>query len=1747
MDSSPSEGEQKKTVWTRIALEENDQLAQRIAFALSQIFAISPAFLAYSSLSEAYTYFYDLFVLNGTTTYREVLKNIAYSIKMGMQLSHSGSTSLRYNYDRSNRIRFPDENYAREVMQLETIGLEMLNMDGTVIKDDRGNPIPTYDTEDIVTFARSWTGFSVARRRGNYEELDHLQSNWMDPMTLDGQARDWFPKRDLLDGWIGDRYPLCSDLPAKHFLKTGATYKLLGKSSQPRYHFDNPSWDGDETINRMTLSPSSNLYGLLCADNGVSCTYPSVITIANDITCYGFECDLDTVRVVQVAPNVFYEYVRKPCVHLAFLDNAKTVYAGSTANSFARMCANPSEPVATTTCCTDGSTFPDLLCLYTGDFVSYDTNYERCGSDDSNICDGSIANIGDCGNCCDQKRGYNSRLPEYNYFQWTNGACSYQVKINLDSTVAIVHVPEAPSTIVQYVSNSIKNMNYFAVPWPTDPFLGDKLYPNIDNQCGNGTCVEQEDWTCLCNITVSNSMAFSAEPADANTIRETLKIGAFHPDYYESGYYNSAVVHSSDSSISIFHLTSVNDYSEDTIFMLLDEFGGETIYLKNLVSMIEIGDDVNDYYNAPLRAPLVMRNPLSFFDLVKPETRDAYYETEAVIDHYMHHPNAAPFVSMQLIQHIGGIANPSPAYINRVSNAFVSGTYVSNGITYGTGKLSDLKAVVAAILLDQEATAATLDADPTHGGIKEPIIKVLQFLRSMEYQPTAWDRNIYPKLSSMAARVGQMVHESPDQFSFFLPDYSPPGQMAQASLFAPPAQVLTLSTTISTIEGFFSLVRQGLTSASGGFGSSILGSGSSLSTGDYSNSVGYLSFSPSGTTTAEQVQEIADLLTSGRLSADAITAIATKVDAEADLDTKIRLAQQIIATSPEFHTTNLHNRNGNERLPTPVKEASSDPYKAIVVLQLSGGLDSFNVLMPHTSCSTYKYYRNAREVLAYKEEDMLSITNNDADVYDCDKFGVNKRIPILKEIFDDGNGIFMANIGHLHKPVTKNNWYTETRTHLFSHKTMEREAQLVDAFQEDGWSTGVVGRMLDKLQEHGMSVSANGIDGKGPMIEGNPSTGRTVDVIPSWGVNTLTRQSLTSQSNDIEGILDIMSYINEETDISSGIFANYWAQNLIDTLNRTDYLSELLGSTTLINDSLFTGSIGKKLDIVSRMILKHDEREVNRDAFYMTMGGFDGHSLSNEGLEGNLNVIEQGLRAFYKELTDQNMLDNVTVVVLSEFGRTISPNSGLGSDHAWGGNAFVFGGEVDGGKLLGKYPERLDDKDLLNIGRGRLIPSISWDSMWYGISNWFGIANSTELEYVLPNNGNMGCQLFSDKDMYVTGNTTVPGCNDRMVGMKLGMFIKEPRYLTGMEQKRICKAAIAKVAKRANVTSRCIVVDQKVIVSVDYNRRLLSDFDDVRYLQTSNATFSVEAEVALDYDDTDDQAGAEYIEDVTSFTADMNEELTGNCTEPCEFQIENVAEVTEFEAQVTEAPSMSPSTSSAPSNVPSNQPSHVPSAQPSESTQPSEQPSISTMPSSKPSSTPSESAQPSGAPSISAQPSSQPSSQPSMSPQARPSSSPSESPSQKPSLQPSVSVQPSRGHHQTTLPFLPLHLHSQLTSLHFRHPNFQVQCQVDLHQWNLLTLPDRALSQVIHQLQHLARVRVHILVAIVQIYRQYRTTAAQVVFGLHTYANACVFAHTARVSLDCHVRALFAAQIIMRMSSKTVHMIAHGSSMAMLA
>ena len=171
-------------------------------------------------------------------------------------------------------------------------------------------------------------------------------------------------------------------------------------------------------------------------------------------------------------------------------------------------------------------------------------------------------------------------------------------KVRIDGLAAIVHEPSSSSNVIMYVSNTVRNMNYIHLPWPKDPFLGDELFPHIDNQCGDGTCIEQEDWTCLCNVTVSDSAVFTSEPADAGSILSKLKVGAFKPELLGSDY-DTPVTHSSDTTISIYHLKTDSGFSESTIFKLPDEFGND-IYLKNLDSTITVRNDLCVLYTNTL-------------------------------------------------------------------------------------------------------------------------------------------------------------------------------------------------------------------------------------------------------------------------------------------------------------------------------------------------------------------------------------------------------------------------------------------------------------------------------------------------------------------------------------------------------------------------------------------------------------------------------------------------------------------------------------------------------------------------------------------------------------------------------------------------------------------------------------------------------------------------------------------------------------------------------------------------------------------------------------------------------------------------------------------------------------------------------------------------------------------------------------------------------------------------------------------
>lgn len=153
--------EWRNTAYTPITfydkiINDKDALRQKIAFSLSQIFVINMRTIERRQRKgDAYARYYDIFYEGAFSNFRDILNNVTLSPVMGDFLSYMS------NKKEEEGIK-PDENFAREIMQLFTIGLYELNNNGTQKLDLEGNPIPTYEIEDIEEMAQVFTGLSGA-------------------------------------------------------------------------------------------------------------------------------------------------------------------------------------------------------------------------------------------------------------------------------------------------------------------------------------------------------------------------------------------------------------------------------------------------------------------------------------------------------------------------------------------------------------------------------------------------------------------------------------------------------------------------------------------------------------------------------------------------------------------------------------------------------------------------------------------------------------------------------------------------------------------------------------------------------------------------------------------------------------------------------------------------------------------------------------------------------------------------------------------------------------------------------------------------------------------------------------------------------------------------------------------------------------------------------------------------------------------------------------------------------------------------------------------------------------------------------------------------------------------------------------------------------------------------------------------------------------------------------------------------
>eukprot|EP00662_Eupelagonemidae_sp_cell21_P057431 gene57431-biopygen50799 len=193
-----------------------------------------------------------------------------------------------------------------------------------------------------------------------------------------------------------------------------------------------------------------------------------------------------------------------------------------------------------------------------------------------------------------------------------------------------------------------------------------------------------------------------------------------------------------------------------------------------------------------------------------------------------------------------------------------------------------------------------------------------------------------------------------------------------------------------------------------------------------------------------------------------------------------------------------------------------------------------------------------------------------------------------------------------------------------------------------------------------------------------------------------------------------------------------------------------------------SSSIADQLQMVAKLMKVRSSLGRQRDAFFVATGGFDTHHDLHNTLTSNMKEIDDAIANFKEEMVAQTIWENVVLLSTSDFGRTLTTNgegthsdrfssrlfghsfrlhffpiphllaATVCTDHAWAGNHFVVGGGVKGGRFHGVYPDVLTEDGPQVLGRGRVLPTTSWEMVWDPIAKWYGI-EAGRLDTVLPN------------------------------------------------------------------------------------------------------------------------------------------------------------------------------------------------------------------------------------------------------------------------------------------------------------------------------------------------------------------------------------------------------------------------------
>ena len=330
----------------------------------------------------------------------------------------------------------------------------------------------------------------------------------------------------------------------------------------------------------------------------------------------------------------------------------------------------------------------------------------------------------------------------------------------------------------------------------------------------------------------------------------------------------------------------------------------------------------------------------------------------------------------------------------------------------------------------------------------------------------------------------------------------------------------------------------------------------------------------------------------------------------------------------------------------------NEKKKVLVVVQLTGGNDFMNTLVPYTN----PMYYDCRPTVGIPQENVLPIN---------DSLAFHPKMGPLKEMYDQGNVAVIQGIGY---PDSNRShfrgmdiWHTCTPDKISTEGWLGKAIKELDPNKENVLTGVNIGRGLPR------AMTAPGV----PIA--------SVGDLDNYGLMTGMQQE-RQRMNALDAFKDIYSQA-----IGTGPVREYLAQTGMDVLKGADILKD--APAMYSSDVEYADNpIAQGLRDVARVHLA----DMGSRVFYTQQGGYDTHANENPTQPPLLSDLSGAIMDFFQDLRDHKSSEEVVMLVFTEFGRRMRDN-GSGTDHGTGGGAFLIGDNIKGG-LYSEYPSLEPDQ-----------------------------------------------------------------------------------------------------------------------------------------------------------------------------------------------------------------------------------------------------------------------------------------------------------------------------------------------------------------------------------------------------------------------------------------------------------------------